>query len=731
MIALLLLFISTYPLSTKAEVTDEQWIANKNLEIESFQKTIDQLTEVNSGLLESIADLKKEKRWWSIDAAINKSIKDFNETITSNNSRIRTYTDRVLAAEKQIQSLLLEKATTPAEKATAQKKYEDLTKNRRNNLVEMVNEAKIEGAGAIDNASCFTMRHGINMGNCLMRAAGWTGTLVTYLFAKVLHLSSLIFDASIFMSITMTRTWFTLTAVSSSWSLVRDFANIFFIFIMLYVAIGSIFELGYIGDPKKMLVHVIIVALLVNFSGFFVRVTVDASNILAYEFYQAMGGGGFEFQTIGTELVKKLSLTKLYNTNKPDSDTTDASVILEPNINRLSFLSIIVQTFGNIFIFLATSFVLLIASILFIIRTIVLLFLYIVSPFAFMSQIIPGGKFNYFKTWRDLLIKNALIAPGFLAPLYLVFLLLGEGGITDIGGTSSTAGWAIVGAGSGTLILINVIILGLVVSCIFIAQKIGVTGAEIAPNLAGKATALASRPLSRYGGRLANRVGTTIAGSEYAQRIAGSYPGQLIRRSWDTGVLRSARDTETARRVGQAMRNPLYTAGAGVGILAQKAGIGSGANVLGPTPFSRQVQERANTFLADLRNRERPEDRAVFLEGLMGATKREEFNAIYNQLNAQERREIETAASTTNVDLERRLREQRLSLTGRAGQQTAIEQIQNNRAAGANINAVEHLNQDDLNAVYRALTPQQRVQLDRDTAAAVVATPTLATLVTR
>src|SRR3989344_890918 len=72
--------------------------------------------------------------------------------------------------------------------------------------------------------------------------------------------------------------------IATIWGIVRDFANIFFILILLYAAIQIILDLGH-GGGKKMVAMVILVALLVNFSLFFTKVVIDSSNIVALIFY--------------------------------------------------------------------------------------------------------------------------------------------------------------------------------------------------------------------------------------------------------------------------------------------------------------------------------------------------------------------------------------------------------------------------------------------------------------
>ncbi|MEK7801795.1 MAG: hypothetical protein AAB276_05010, partial [Pseudomonadota bacterium] len=74
--------------------------------------------------------------------------------------------------------------------------------------------------------------------------------------------------------------------VTSAWEIVRDFANMLFIFVLLYVGINTM--LGGAGHTRAIFM-VIIVALLINFSLFFTKIIIDAGNILAVGVYESIG----------------------------------------------------------------------------------------------------------------------------------------------------------------------------------------------------------------------------------------------------------------------------------------------------------------------------------------------------------------------------------------------------------------------------------------------------------
>lgn len=741
------------PIKTSG-LSSEEWITVNKNQIEQDKANLEQpkkdLEELKKAQKEVI-DYRNNMSWTRYLLSPNgfikytwygNRLKTINRKILSASEAVKHLENDITYRDKQIHDELIATAKTPEEKKAAQDKYNELKNAYGSGLSEEL--AIVKEEALIDDSSCYTITGGINLGNCILRATGWIGNIITWVFALLLWVASKLFDMSVYMSISMIHSWFLNENVANVWKVMRDFSNIFFIFILLYIALGTIFDLKSIGSgggPQKMIIGVIIVALLVNFSGFFVRVVVDASNIVAYEFYKNMGGGELEVKTIGTKLVEKLDLGSYFITssNLSVAGIAAGEKLQEPKVNRLSFIGIIGQTFGNVLIILGTTFVLLVAAILFIIRTITLLFLYVVSPLAITSQIIPKGsissKFNKFDDWLNKLLKESFYAPAFLVPLYIVFTILGDKGIANLTGANGASGWGMVGGGSLTLVMIDILILGLIIGCLFVAQAVGAGGVNFATGAAKKATQLATRPISRYGGRMARGVGRGISNIGYGEGADRKTLGQFasdrwqngavlgrVRQSWDTGLLREARQTKTGQVVGQAVRNPLVSAGAGLGKIADTMGVKGMADVFGTTSFSEVTKQRADEYLKEMNTRERPEDQARYLEGLAGITKREEFSVLYSKMGAEQRRKLESSATTPA--LKARLVEERKGLKGKAGQDMAVEMVNNSKGADK-ASVVEHLSQDDLNTVYKNLKANERVELEK----AATGTP-LATKIT-
>ncbi|MDE2116831.1 MAG: hypothetical protein KGI79_03070, partial [Patescibacteria group bacterium] len=104
--------------------------------------------------------------------------------------------------------------------------------------------------------------------------------IVLPIAAFVLYLVGMLMDSAITLSINTAYIFSLSPAVNLGWVIIRDIANICFIFILIYISITTIVQ-GTNANfgIKNMLTKVIIAAILINFSLFFTKVIVDVSNV--------------------------------------------------------------------------------------------------------------------------------------------------------------------------------------------------------------------------------------------------------------------------------------------------------------------------------------------------------------------------------------------------------------------------------------------------------------------
>ena len=99
-----------------------------------------------------------------------------------------------------------------------------------------------------------------------------------------------------------------LTPIQEAWKVIRDISNMAFIFVLLYASIKTI--LGQGSDTKKLIINVVVVAAVINFSMFFTRVIIDTSNIVALQFYSGVVKGPSD--DLGASILRATHLESLY-----------------------------------------------------------------------------------------------------------------------------------------------------------------------------------------------------------------------------------------------------------------------------------------------------------------------------------------------------------------------------------------------------------------------------------
>lgn len=379
----------------------------------------------------------------------------------------------------------------------------------------------------------------------------WIGNLILGLFSLVLVVVGWIFDLSIYLSIVNIKDFFTLPAIQLGWAMMRDAINVIFIFILFWYAFQLVAGLGKI-DAKAVIVKLVMIAIVVNFSGVIVRLVVDASNVVAVQFYRQITNGGnvefsgstlasgqiMKFNGVAQKLRNGLDLGRIATPLVQQAETQPAS-ISDPSsklTGGTTFFGAIAAIFWGVIMIIVTSFVLLVASALFIFRTVYLVFLYIIAPLMIGLQLLPQFQ-SHFNEWKRDLINQAIFAPVFLFFLMIVLLIIEKGGVGslikqtgDKLGASAFYGGIVITSFS-FIILITMLLLTIVS-----AKKLSAGGMEMAMKGATWGTARlttaalgAGLQLGRWGGRkIGEKYGATFGPSPWLAG-AGKWTGDRWR----------------------------------------------------------------------------------------------------------------------------------------------------------------------------------------------------------
>lgn len=183
--------------------------------------------------------------------------------------------------------------------------------------------------------------------------------------------------------------------VDQSWTIIRNFVNMFFILVLVVLAFGTIFDIDkYSVRNGKVLVSFIIAALLVNFSLVIGQYIITVANGISGVFLKSVG----EVTDIFAQGTGQVKLA-----------TTAPSV----NILTASLDVVINAVFGLIFviiIFLAF----LAAAIFSIARLFMLWFLLIISPIAWLGYAVPNLKGRTWSWWWEQFLCWCFWLPYFL-----------------------------------------------------------------------------------------------------------------------------------------------------------------------------------------------------------------------------------------------------------------------------------------------------------------------------
>jgi hypothetical protein len=525
------------------------------------------------------------------------------------------------------------------------------------------------------------------------------GNVVMSAAARLLWFSGILLNYSVHYTINMKELMTNMPIVDTGWRIFRDLANIFFIFLLVSMSIGTILGLSN-WNTKKMLASLIFAAVIINFSLFITQVIVDASNIVTIHFYELINpptANNASWADSGLSDVFMNGL-KIQTTYLAGSNAASASVgaqIVQQDDAGLNFWNIImVSTFGSILIIVA-AFVFFAAAIMLITRLLILMMLMVLSPIAYIGAIIPGLSSAKSRWWSEFW-HQIFFAPIYMILSYIVVAAINTKAFQDFVAKGSFSEAFSGQSGSSVAIIFSYIMLiMLMLATLKVASSMGAYGAGSMNNFGKSIRKWGTGMVTGGAGYLAtNRIGKlarTAADSDTAK-------GMKVRGSWSDRLALRTLDKVAGAKMGykssydeQKKKGTFFTAG------------------------TEEVAENIKKM--------KPEDKMSYISNL----KPELQKKAYEGLSVRDRVALENQALTATATLEDKetMRDMRNKLPLEEKEKTLEGILRNFEGKTADLAKFMTtpgndgnflLSKEDMEVMYKKLSPADRAKLGSELA---------------
>ncbi len=348
-----------------------------------------------------------------------------------------------------------------------------------------------------------TLTQAAGMGQSIAKLLSWIFLPIIWLLGKLVSLL-----LSILIAVAQYNDFINSSAVTYGWTIVRDFANMFFVLILLVIAFATILRVESY-NLKTWLPKLVIMAILINFSKLICGVFIDFAQVIMLTFISAVK------EITGTNMNEMLGVSKILEFSDTDVEGISGWTILGSVI--LGVIMMIVAV------------VVIVVMLMMIIVRMVMIWIYIVlSPLAYLLASFPQGK-KYSERWWSDFSKNVIVGPIIAFFLWLSFASLGgvEGSaemekmgpaVAGVDVNSSGVSATITTAGSFEHMIKFLVSIGMLVGGLMIAQEMG----GMAGKIAGKGMAkLQSMGAGAVKG--VQRGAKRVTGIERAQNAVKAY----------------------------------------------------------------------------------------------------------------------------------------------------------------------------------------------------------------
>lgn len=306
------------------------------------------------------------------------------------------------------------------------------------------------------------------------------GVIISLLRWLIYALANIVFLPLLEKTLTFTAGGIAGGAILIGWTYVRDIVNMLFILVLIAIGLGTILRIESY-NYKKLLVNVIMMALLVNFSLLIGQIIIQLADVVQFTFLPADQG-----ITGVRDLYEKLFTVNTFGI-VAQGITFDTAAALNATFTMIFQFVLelgVIITFGALAIFM-------------LIRTVALWILLIISPIAYALAVLPATA-GLAKKWWTNFIKYA-----FFAPLIAFFLRLSftiyehalqfgsfSGQATADAGTTALLSKVASGGGGFTqsleLSMTYVVIIAFLWAGLVMTRQMGIFGANAIVGLAEK-----------------------------------------------------------------------------------------------------------------------------------------------------------------------------------------------------------------------------------------------------
>ena len=119
--------------------------------------------------------------------------------------------------------------------------------------------------------------------DCVNTFAANIGYMILFVANSILNITAIFLSWSIKLTLGISEIYAKSDSIRNIWIIIRNLSSMFIIFMLIYTSIRTILDSNTTA-VRQLIIKIILAGLLINFSLFFTKVLIDASNLVSLQF---------------------------------------------------------------------------------------------------------------------------------------------------------------------------------------------------------------------------------------------------------------------------------------------------------------------------------------------------------------------------------------------------------------------------------------------------------------